>query len=128
MRGFLVILFLFLEAIASPLKSSALGEVITCSNIVPLRHRNDEISIKDFGGAGDGQTLNTKAFREAIYRIQHLSRRGGTLLYIPSGVYLTEAFNLTSHMTLYLARGAVIKATQVYMQILLSFSSHVILF
>lgn len=85
----------------------------TCSGIVPFRQRADTISITDFGGVGDGKTLNTKAFREAIYRIQHIKRRGGTLLYVPPGVYLTESFNLTSHMTLYLAAGAVIKATQV---------------
>ncbi|KAL2516694.1 Pectin lyase-like superfamily protein [Abeliophyllum distichum] len=84
----------------------------TCAGIVPVRYRNDKISITDFGGVGDGRTLNTKAFRAAIYRIGHLKRRGGTLLYIPPGVFLTGPFNLTSHMTLYLARGAVIKATQ----------------
>ncbi|OVA11441.1 Glycoside hydrolase [Macleaya cordata] len=88
------------------------GDVVTCSDIVPMRHRNDVISIKDFGGISDGSTLNTQAFREAIYRIKHLKRRGGTLLYIPPGVYLTESFSLTSHMTLYLAKGAVIRATQ----------------
>lgn len=77
-----------------------------------MRYRNDKISITDFGGVGDGKTLNTKAFLEAIYRIQHLRRSGGTLLFIPPGVYLTGSFNLTSHMTLYLAKGAVIKATQ----------------
>ncbi|KAF2297941.1 hypothetical protein GH714_005829 [Hevea brasiliensis] len=90
----------------------AVAGVVTCSGIVPMRYRNDKISITDFGGVGDGRTLNTKAFREAIYRIQHLRRRGGTLLYVPPGVYLTGSFNLTSRMTLYLARGAVIKATQ----------------
>lgn len=90
----------------------SVAEVVTCSGIVPMRYRNDKISITDFGAVGDGVTLNTKAFREAIYRIEHLKRRGGTLLYIPPGVYLTESFNLTSHMTLYLAKGAVIKATQ----------------
>lgn len=94
-------------------KCVAAEDLITCSGIVPMRHRNDKISITDFGGVGDGKTSNTKAFREAIYRIQHLRRRGGTLLYVPPGVYLTDTFNLTSHMTLYLARGAVIKASQV---------------
>ena len=89
------------------------GEVVTCSNIVPFRYRSDKISITDFGGVGDGVTLNTKAFREAVYRIQHLSREGGTLLYVPPGVYLSEPFNLTSHMTLYLAAGAVLRATRV---------------
>ncbi|KAH7841614.1 hypothetical protein Vadar_032110 [Vaccinium darrowii] len=88
------------------------ADVETCSGIVPMRYRNDKVSITDFGGVGDGRTVNTKAFREAIFRIQHLRRRGGTLLYIPPGEFLTESFNLTSHMTLYLARGAVIKATQ----------------
>ncbi|XP_071697108.1 probable polygalacturonase [Rutidosis leptorrhynchoides] len=92
--------------------SIAVAEVVTCSGMVPMVYRSDKISISDFGAVGDGTTLNTKAFREAIYRIEHLRRRGGTLLYIPSGVYLTESFNLTSRMTLYLANGAVIKASQ----------------
>ncbi|KAK6935510.1 Glycoside hydrolase, family 28 [Dillenia turbinata] len=88
------------------------ASLITCSNTVPMRYRNDNISITDFGGVGDGKTLNTKAFSAAIYRIKHLRKRGGTLLYVPPGVFLTESFNLTSHMTLYLAKGAVIRATQ----------------
>ncbi|KAJ0986195.1 hypothetical protein J5N97_004551 [Dioscorea zingiberensis] len=91
---------------------SAEEEVVTCSGIVPMRGRAEVISITDFGGVGDGRTLNTAAFREAIYRIGHLRRRGGSLLYVPAGVWLTGSFNLTSHMTLYLAKGAVIKATQ----------------
>lgn len=83
----------------------------TCSGMVPMNYRNDKISITDFGGVGDGVTLNTRAFKAAIYRIEHLKRRGGTLLYIPPGEYLTGPITLTSRMTLYLARGAVIKAT-----------------
>ncbi|GJS48322.1 probable polygalacturonase [Tanacetum coccineum] len=90
----------------------AVAEVVTCSGMVPMVYRNDKISLTDFGAVGDGKTLNTKAFREAIYRIEHLKRRGGTLLYVPAGVYLTQSFNLTSRMTLYLAKGAVIKASQ----------------
>ncbi|KAI5595256.1 hypothetical protein BDE02_03G125900 [Populus trichocarpa] len=112
MPSFLVSFLLVFTISVSFLSCITVGEVVTCSGIVPMRLRNDKISIADFGGVGDGKTLNTKAFREAVYRIQHLRRRGGTLLYIPPGVYLTESFNLTSHMTLYLARGAVIKATQ----------------
>lgn len=99
--------------VAAHMNAGALADVETCSGIVTMRERNDEISITDFGGVGDGITLNTVAFREAVYRIEHLRRRGGTRLYVPPGVYLTGSFNLTSHMTLYLARGAVIKATQV---------------
>lgn len=99
------------------MNGSVVAEVETCSGIVPMQYRYDKISLLDYGGVGDGRTLNTKAFMEAIFRIQHLKRRGGTLLYVPAGVYLTGPFNLTSRMTLYLARGAVIKATQVYSNI-----------
>ncbi|CAK8565372.1 unnamed protein product [Lathyrus sativus] len=107
-----VSIFLFLLTFLFHSSPTSASYSETCSGIVPFRQRADTISITDFGGVGDGKTLNTKAFREAIYRIQHIRRRGGTLLYVPPGVYLTESFNLTSHMTLYLAAGAVIKATQ----------------
>lgn len=108
---------LLFTAVLQLLSGVNMGEPVTCSGIVPMKYRNDKISITDFGGVGDGRTVNTKAFREAIYRIQHLRRRGGTELYIPPGVYLTGSFNLTSRMTLYLARGAVIKAVQVSISI-----------
>lgn len=89
-------------------------ETKTCIGIVPNKHRENVFSIRYFGAVGDGKTLNTKAFRTAISHIQNLNSRGkgGTLLYIPSGVWLTETFNLTSHLTLYLAKDAVLKASQ----------------
>ncbi|XP_078431606.1 pectin lyase-like superfamily protein [Wolffia australiana] len=90
----------------------AAGAPATCSGIVKMRDRPETISIEEFGGVGDGKTLNTWAFHNAIYRIQHQRKRGGTLLYVPPGVWLTGSFNLTSHMTLFLAQGAVIRATQ----------------
>lgn len=85
----------------------------SCAGMVPMKWRREVISITDFGAVGDGKTLNTWPFKKAIYRIQHMRHRGGTLLYVPSGVWLTGSFSLTSHMTLFLAKGAVIKATQV---------------
>ncbi|KAK3016061.1 hypothetical protein RJ639_007548 [Escallonia herrerae] len=112
MRGLASSIVACLAALCLFMNGLAVADVATCSGIVPMAYRNDKISITDFGGVGDGQTLNTKAFRAAVYRIEHLKRRGGTLLYVPPGVFLTEAFNLTSHMTLYLAKGAVIRATK----------------
>ncbi|KAH9299918.1 hypothetical protein KI387_044614, partial [Taxus chinensis] len=75
-----------------------------------MTRRANVISIRRFGAIGDGETLNTRAFQAAISSIQRL--KGGTLLYIPTGTWLTGSFNLTSHMTLYLAKHAVIKASQ----------------
>lgn len=112
-RGFSVFICFWVAVFLINCLVSANADGVTCSGIVPMRYRDENISIADFGGVGDGVTLNTKAFMEAIYRIKHLNRTGGTLLYIPAGEFLTEPFNLTSRMTLYLARGAVVKATVV---------------
>jgi hypothetical protein len=91
------------------------GAQETCSGIAPAPPRRGAwMSVASFGGRGDGQTLNTAAFMSAVARIERRrGARGGTLLYVPPGVWLTGPFNLTSHMTLFLARGAVIRATQV---------------
>lgn len=90
---------------------ATMGE--SCVGVVPMKQRREAISITDFGAVGDGKTLNTWPFKKAMYRISHQRHKGGTLLYVPPGVWLTGSFSLTSHMTLFLARGAVIKATQV---------------
>jgi hypothetical protein len=101
-----------LVAAALLLLSSA-GAQETCWS-GPAPRRGAWMSVASFGGRGDGQTLNTGAFARAVARIERRrDARGGTLLYVPPGVWLTGPFNLTSHMTLFLARGAVIRATQV---------------
>ncbi|KAK1285754.1 putative polygalacturonase [Acorus calamus] len=107
---FMVVLTCFLTLGSLPF--NVLAQWRTCEGTVAMKERAETISIEDFGGVGDGRTVNTAAFREAVYRIEHLGRPGGTLLHVPAGVWLTGAFNLTSHMTLYLAQGAVIRAVQ----------------
>ena len=102
-----------LHAVVAVVLCDAAAAAATCAGVAPAKHRPEVISITDFGGVGDGRTLNTWAFRKAVYRIQHQRRRGGTTLHVPAGTWLTGSFNLTSHMTLFLAKGAVLKATQV---------------
>ncbi|KAL7091909.1 hypothetical protein ACP275_12G132500 [Erythranthe tilingii] len=65
-------------------------------------------NLTDFGGVGDGSTLNTAAFERAMSVISKLGKKGGGQLNVPPGNWLTAPFNLTSHMTLFLAEGAVI--------------------
>ncbi|XP_062180593.1 probable polygalacturonase [Phragmites australis] len=99
-----------LAAVLLLLLSSAATQE-TCSGVAP--RRGAWVSLASFGAVGDGRTLNTAAFARAVARIERRrGARGGTLLYVPPGVWLTGPFNLTSHMTLFLARGAVIRATQ----------------
>ncbi|KAG6496415.1 probable polygalacturonase [Zingiber officinale] len=65
-------------------------------------------NLTDFGAVGDGKTLNTGAFERAVVEISKLRQKGGGQLNVPAGLWLTAPFNLTSHMTLFLANGAVI--------------------
>lgn len=63
------------------------------------------VSLKDFGGVGDGVTMNTKAFKDAINK---LNKAGGGHLNVPAGVYLTGAIKLRSNIDLHVERNAVI--------------------
>lgn len=63
------------------------------------------VSILQYGGVGDGNTDNTAAFVSAISAI---TASGGGTLYIPTGIFLSGPFNLTSDMTLLLGDGATI--------------------
>ncbi|XP_047327532.1 probable polygalacturonase [Impatiens glandulifera] len=70
------------------------------------------MSITEFGGVGDGKTLNTEAFRRAMRHMQGLTSVGGAQLNIPRGNWLTGSFNLTSNFTLFLEEGAVLLGSQ----------------
>ncbi|KAK6259132.1 hypothetical protein SCA6_013606 [Theobroma cacao] len=78
-----------------------------------LPRRKHVMSIKDFGGVGDGETSNTDAFRKALVYMQRFSEKGGAQLNVPEGRWLTGSFNLTSNFTLFLEQGAIILGSQV---------------
>jgi len=105
-------LLLALAAAAAVLAAAGARAQETCAGAAPPR-RGARVSVASFGGAGDGRTLNTGAFARAVASVERLRAPGGAELYVPPGVWLTGPFNLTSRMTLFLARGAVIRATQV---------------
>lgn len=64
-----------------------------------------KVSVKDFGGVGDGLTLNTKAFADAF---ESLSQQGGGVLNVPDGIWLTGPIVLKSNINLHLEEGAMI--------------------
>ncbi|XP_077213877.1 pectin lyase-like superfamily protein [Tasmannia lanceolata] len=81
----------------------------SCSGFFrPGPPRKIVMSITDFGGIGDGKTLNTNAFHRAIKHLKSFGGKGGTQLNIPRGRWVTGSFNLTSNFTLFLEEGAVI--------------------
>ena len=66
---------------------------------------SNEVSIRDFGGVGDGITLNTEAFAKAM---DALSKKGGGTLNVPSGVWFTGPIVFKSNIDLHLEEGALI--------------------
>lgn len=66
---------------------------------------NNKISITDFGGIGDGITLNTEAFAKAM---DALEKKGGGTLIIPSGIWYTGPIVFKSNINMHLEKGALI--------------------
>ncbi|XP_050216562.1 probable polygalacturonase [Mercurialis annua] len=83
-----------------------------CNHKPSLSPRPHSVSILEFGAVGDGKTLNTIPFQNAIFYLKSFADKGGAQLYVPPGRWLTGSFNLTSHLTLFLEKGAVILGSQ----------------
>jgi len=91
------------------------GSLAECSlDYLAINCRKHSAALTDFGGVGDGKTSNTKAFKTAITNLSQYANDGGAQLIVPPGKWLTGSFNLTSHFTLFLQKGAVILGSQVY--------------
>ncbi|XP_020093404.1 probable polygalacturonase [Ananas comosus] len=78
----------------------------------PVGSRAHTAVLTDFGAVGDGVTSNTAAFTAAVAHLAQYELDGGAALVVPPGRWLTGPFNLTSHFTLFLERGAIILASQ----------------
>ena len=65
-----------------------------------------QVSITEFGAVADGHTLNTKAFADAI---QACSVKGGGMVVVPPGTWLTGPIKLQSNINLLVQRGAVVQ-------------------
>ncbi|OAY62574.1 putative polygalacturonase, partial [Ananas comosus] len=70
--------------------------------------RPHSVTITEFGAVGDGVTLNTKAFQNAIFYLNSFADKGGAELFVPKGRWLTGSFSLISHLTLSLEKDAII--------------------
>ena len=97
------------------------GDGGQCGSNPTLDPRPHSVSILEFGAVGDGKTLNTIAFQNAIFYLKSFADKGGAQLYVPPGKWLTGSFNLTSHLTLFLEKGAVLIGTQVLLLLFTSF-------
>ncbi|KAM0951164.1 putative glycoside hydrolase, family 28, pectin lyase/virulence factor [Dioscorea sansibarensis] len=88
------------------------GDYEHCMSTTSLSPRPHSVSILEFGAVGDGVTLNTLAFQNAVFYARSFADKGGAQLYVPKGRWLTGSFSLTSHLTLFLDKDAVIIGSQ----------------
>jgi polygalacturonase len=63
------------------------------------------VAITDFGAVGDGVTMNTEAIKSAI---EHCAAKGGGVVTVPPGMWLTGPIKLESNIDFHLDSGAVI--------------------
>lgn len=96
----------------TPSVLSGIPEKDFCKRLRSLPSRAHTSSVEEFGAVGDGKTLNTHAFQNAVYSLSSFAEHGGGQLYVPPGQWLTGSFNLTSHFTLFLDKDAVILGSQ----------------
>ncbi len=66
---------------------------------------NNEVSLLDCGGIGNGVAMNTEAFAKAISK---LDKMGGGHLNVPAGIYLTGLISLKDNIDLHLEKNAII--------------------
>ncbi|RRT68008.1 hypothetical protein B296_00023225, partial [Ensete ventricosum] len=100
-----VVLLLLAVAVAVEIEERGDGYCKRKNGLTPRPH---SVTITEFGAAGDGVTLNTVAFQNAVFYVRSFADKGGAQLYVPKGRWLTGSFNLTSHLTLFLDEDAVI--------------------
>ena len=69
---------------------------------------DNSVNIKDFGGVGDGQTINTQAFKKAISALEKL---GGGHLVVPEGIWMTGMISLKDNIDLHIEKNAIVMAS-----------------
>jgi polygalacturonase len=73
--------------------------------ILPPVFPDNQASIIDHGGIGDGIFKNTEAFELAM---KSLEEKGGGTLYVPKGIWLTGPVIFRSNINMFLEKGALI--------------------
>lgn len=105
------VLLVFATIVVQTQWASVVG--MYCKDLTASVERPHSTSITYFGAVGDGVTLNTKAFQNALFYLNSFAKKGGAQLFVPAGRWLTGSFSLISHLTLSLDKDAVILGSPV---------------
>ncbi len=85
------------------LVQSSIAVAINASRSAFAWARDATKSILDYGALPDGRTMNTRAIQRAI---DDMFLKGGGVVHVPAGTFLTGRLDLRSHVTLYLDAGS----------------------
>ena len=103
-------------------KAAAVLGLMACSSglsaqklpvIQPTSFKKDSTYITKFGAIADGQTLNTQAINAAI---DACNKKGGGIVVVPAGLWITGPIVLKSNVNLHLKKGAVLQFTKDFNQ------------
>lgn len=75
--------------------------------------KTDTFRITDYGAVGGGKKLNTESINKTIAECSH---KGGGVVFVPAGTWLTGPVELKSNVNLYLDHGAVLLFTSDFNQ------------
>lgn len=76
--------------------------------VISPKFKKDTVSIVKFGAVPDGHTLNTKAINKAI---ETLAKKGGGVVLVPAGLWLTGPIVLKSNINLHIAASSTLLFT-----------------
>jgi polygalacturonase len=99
----------FLEATGAAVLAMVAGRPIKAAPRIAGRapEAAAEFNVRDFGAAGDGQTLDSPCINKAIVAAAAV---GGGTVHLPAGHYLCRSIHLKSHVRLQFESGTVLVA------------------
>ncbi|KQC01323.1 glycoside hydrolase family 28 protein [Pedobacter sp. Hv1] len=98
--------------LASPFLSNAQKQPYSFSNlpvVAKTLFKADTLNIIKFGAKSDGVTLNTKSINDAIIAC---NKKGGGVVLVPKGLWLTGPIELKSNVNLHLQKNAILQFTK----------------
>jgi polygalacturonase len=75
--------------------------------------RKDTLNITKFGAVADGITLNTQAIQATI---DACNKKGGGVVVVPAGLWMTAPIEIKSNVNLHLQKGALLQFTKDFNQ------------
>src|SRR6266542_4077836 len=106
--------FILLNAL--PVTGQSVNKKISWNNLPDIESpvfRKDTVNIIQFGAKPDGYTLNTTFINNAI---KECSGKGGGVVLIPEGVWLTGPLVMQSNINLHVSRNAILLFTNDFNQ------------